>query len=109
MAPREQQRAISNILVHQRRNEPPCCHRLAHQLAFTKSAQEPDLTCKTPLVVGASDVAAQRITSVAWKRMDGGMVRPRAFAVDRLTTNSNHVGCSTGRSAGLVPFRILPT
>jgi hypothetical protein len=29
------------------------------------------------------------------------MVRPRAFAVFRLMTNSNLVGCSTGRSAGL--------
>jgi hypothetical protein len=41
MAPREPKRAISKILVNQRRNEPPCCHRLAHDLAFTKSAQEP--------------------------------------------------------------------
>jgi hypothetical protein len=41
MAPREQKRAISKIMVNQRRNEPPCYHRLAHHLAFTKSAQEP--------------------------------------------------------------------
>jgi hypothetical protein len=51
----------------------------------------------------------QRITSVAWKRREGGMVRPRAWAVLRLITNSNVVGCSTGRSAGLTPFRILST
>jgi hypothetical protein len=37
IAPREQKKAISKILVHQRRNEPPCCHRLAYHLAFTKS------------------------------------------------------------------------
>jgi hypothetical protein len=41
-APREPKRAISKILVNQRRNEPPCCHQLAHYLAFTKSAQEPE-------------------------------------------------------------------
>jgi hypothetical protein len=34
---------------------------------------------------------------------DGGIARPRALAVLRLMTNSNFVGCSTGRSAGLRP------
>jgi hypothetical protein len=37
------------------------------------------------------------------------MVSPRAFAVFRLMTNSNFVGCSKGRSVGLAPFRILWT
>src|SRR5262249_32034769 len=37
----------------------------------------------------------------------GGIVRPRDFAVLRLITSSNFVGCSTGMSAGFVPFRIL--
>jgi hypothetical protein len=40
---------------------------------------------------------------------DCGIVRPICFAVLRLITNSNFVGCSTGRSAGLAPFRILST
>jgi len=31
----------------------------------------------------------------------GGTVRPICFAVFRLITNSNLVGCSAGRSAGL--------
>ena len=39
----------------------------------------------------------------------GGMVRPICLAVFRLITSSNFVGCSTGRSAGLAPFRILST
>ena len=39
----------------------------------------------------------------------GGIVKPSALAVLRLITSSNLVGCSTGRSAGLVPFRILST
>ena len=46
MAPRKLKRAISKILVNQRRNEPPGCHRLAYYLAFTKSAQEPNILCK---------------------------------------------------------------
>src|SRR5437016_960990 len=38
-----------------------------------------------------------------------GIVNPSALAVLRLTTSSNLVGCSTGRSAGLAPFKILST
>jgi hypothetical protein len=39
----------------------------------------------------------------------GGIVRPICLAVLRLITNSNFVGCSTGKSAGFLPFRILST
>jgi predicted ATPase len=49
------------------------------------------------------------ITSSARARIDGGIVRPSALAVFRLTIKSNLVGCSTGRSAGLAPLRILST
>jgi hypothetical protein len=52
---------------------------------------------------------AYRMTLSAWKRRDGEMVRPRVWAVLRLITSSKVVGCSTGRSAGLPPFRILST
>ena len=37
------------------------------------------------------------------------IVSPSAFAVFRLITSSNFVGCSTGRSAGFAPLRILST
>src|SRR5207237_7583930 len=47
------------------------------------------------------------ITSSARASSDCGTVRPSAFAVLRLITNSNLVGCSTGRLAGFVPARIL--
>lgn len=36
------------------------------------------LICNIPLTVKASGVVAQRITSAAWKRRVGGIVRPRA-------------------------------
>ena len=36
-----------------------------------------------------------------------GTLRPSAFAVSILITTSTLVGCSTGRSAGLAPLRIL--
>src|SRR5262245_56257718 len=39
----------------------------------------------------------------------GGIVRPICFAALRLMTNSTFIACSTGRSAGFAPFRILST
>src|SRR5262249_23577616 len=51
---------------------------------------------------------AHSITSSATASSVGGTSRPRAFAVLRLMTSSNFVGCTTGRSAGLSPFRIRP-
>jgi hypothetical protein len=51
----------------------------------------------------------QRSTSSAWKRSVGGRVRPKAWAVVRVLTSSKVMGCSTGRSAGWAPFRILAT
>ena len=49
------------------------------------------------------------MTSSARDKSDGGIVSPRALAVLRLMTNSNFVGCSIGRLAGLAPLRILST
>ncbi len=46
------------------------------------------------------------ITLLAVATSDGAMVMPRAFAVFRLITRSNLVGCWTGRSPGLSPFRM---
>src|SRR5262249_46041153 len=53
--------------------------------------------------------AAHSITSSASASSVGGTVRPSARAVLRLITNSNLVGCWTGRSAGLAPLRITST
>src|SRR5262249_31219453 len=49
------------------------------------------------------------INSVAAASSLRGIVRPKVFAVRRLTTNSNSFGCWTGKSAGLAPLRICPT
>ena len=49
------------------------------------------------------------ITSSAATSRVCGTVRPSAFAVLRLMTKSNLVGCSTGNSVGLAPLRIRPT
>src|SRR5262249_62131335 len=48
--------------------------------------------------------------SITWSdrpSTDGGIVSPSALAVLRLMTNSNFVGCSTGRSAGFAPLRVV--
>jgi hypothetical protein len=49
------------------------------------------------------------ITSSARASSVADTSKPSAMAVTRLTTSSNLVGCSTGRSAGFVPRRILST
>ena len=49
------------------------------------------------------------ITSSARTRIESGIVNPIAFAVLRLRTISNFVACSTGRSAGFAPLKILST
>jgi hypothetical protein len=49
------------------------------------------------------------ITSLARPRTESGIVKPIFFAVLRFTTKSNFVACSTGRSAGFTPLKILST
>ena len=49
------------------------------------------------------------ITSSARASSVGGTSSPSAFAVLRLMTSSNVLGCSTGISAGFAPRRILST
>src|SRR5262249_22887720 len=54
-------------------------------------------------------LAVYLINLVARASPSGGIVTPISLAVLRFITSSNFVGCSTGRSAGLAPFRILST
>jgi hypothetical protein len=55
------------------------------------------------MTLSCSPAPAYWITASAWKMSSGGIVIPRAWAVLRLMTNSNFMGCSTGRSAGCAP------
>ena len=48
------------------------------------------------------------ITSSTVASSCAGTSRPSALAVCMLMTNSNLVDCTTGRSAGFAPLRILP-
>lgn len=56
----------------------------------------------------AENPIAYSITSSARASSKGGTLMPSAAAALRLMTNSNLVGCITGRSAGLAPPSILP-
>jgi hypothetical protein len=49
------------------------------------------------------------ITSSARASSVGGIVRPSVLAVLLFMISSNRVGCSTGRSLGFVPLKILST
>src|SRR5262249_15241862 len=53
--------------------------------------------------------AFHSITSSATSSRSRGISRFSDLAVLRLMTSSYLVGCSTGRSAGFAPFKILPT
>ena len=52
---------------------------------------------------------AYSITSLVRARIEGGIIRPRPFAVVTLTSNSKVAACWTGSSPGGVPLRILAT
>jgi len=49
------------------------------------------------------------MTESARVRIDAGVVSRMTVAVFMLMTSSSLAGCSTGRSAGFAPFRILST
>src|SRR5215470_17066293 len=48
------------------------------------------------------------ITSSAMASSPGDTASPSTFTVFMLITNTYFIGCITGRSAGLAPFRIRP-
>ena len=54
----------------------------------------------------------EHVYSITWSARSSnvcGIVSPSAFAVLRLISSSNFVGCSIGRSPGLAPLRIRST
>src|SRR5882724_453734 len=92
----------------------PCLLRVGKRnICQKKSCQQPEsdslphvfflASCLTPFA------SFHLITLSARYSIDCGIVRPICFAVLRFIASSNFVGCSTGRSAGLAPLRILST
>ena len=85
---------------------------LREQYETAGSAAAPAARCKKRLRWGSLILnlpSHHSITSSARARSIGGISRPSAWAVVRLRTRSNLVGCSTGMSAGFAPRRILST
>jgi hypothetical protein len=84
---------------------------------FSDLPPEADLTADivdvsnvpTPDSCTAVNSLSYSITSSARSRNDSGTRSPIAFAVAKLMISSNLVGCSTGRSAGFAPLKILST
>src|SRR5215475_4113098 len=83
------------------------------RLAAKGEQREPVVRCSVKVdagfILAAVMIVAYCMISSARFSRDGGIVRPSVLAVLALITSSNVVGCSTGRSAGLAPFRILST
>src|SRR6516225_4257677 len=86
-------------------SSPPCLLRSLPAGAVTGWGLHP---LEKRRLVTAHVESGHSMTSSARPRIVCGTVRPSASAVFRLTTSSNLVGCTTGRSAGLVPSRIRP-
>src|SRR5262249_4928846 len=79
-------------------DDPAAEQRTAHQ-----ADEEDDVLPKQP------PARAHGVTSSARRSSPGGIVSPRCLAALRLMSSSNLFGCSTGRSRGLAPLRILST
>src|SRR5437868_6474442 len=54
-------------------------------------------------------LAVHSMTSSARSKNDSWIIKPSTFAVIRFITRLNLVGCSTGKSPGLEPWKILFT
>src|SRR5262249_6793307 len=80
------------IVFQQYRSEADICSGLAY-VRFGPKADIHLHSIMSPAVVSKAD----------------GTMRPRAFAVFRLITSSNLVGCITGKSAGFSPLRMRAT
>ena len=63
--------------------------------------------CANSGLMHRSKTDCYSITSSARSRNNSGIAKPRTLAAIRLTTSSNLVGCSTGRSAGFAPLENL--
>jgi hypothetical protein len=84
----------------------PCRLRLRKRLSLARQRNNAKCQKETN---GAATKATYSITSSARASSVGGTVSPSAFAVFRLITRSNLVGCSIGKSLGWAPLKSLST
>src|SRR5215475_3125537 len=87
-------------IEHSRSAQPSRADILNVELIVRSGATADSCTAATPPYSISSSARASRV---------GGTVMPSALAVFILMTSWKRVGCSTGKSAGWAPFRILST
>ena len=75
---------------------------------FPSESGHVQCTRRCPVCANSGHCGTYSITSSAATSNDGGIVRPSAFAVLRLTVSSTFVDCWTGKSAGFSPLRMRP-
>src|SRR5262249_47528784 len=80
----------------------------AHPVWLLRARRERPRGCRTAKKGDELAPPNHSITSSASASSLSGISRWRAFAVVRLITNSNLVGCTTGRLAGFSPLRMRP-
>src|SRR5262245_16730134 len=89
---------------------PPGRHRLSRAARPDAAARHPPLASERGASYGRdARILRHWITRSARSTSDCGTRSPSAVAVFTLMTRSILVGCSTGRSAGLAPFRMRST
>ena len=85
------------------------CHHVVERASDVEGCHQAPLLMRwCPNCGGNSGAASGH--SMTWSARSSivcGIVRPSALAVLRLMVSANLVGCSTGRSAGFAPLRIL--
>lgn len=74
-----------------------------------ESGPSADISGQPLLTPSGPEAARYSITSSARNMIEFGIAKPSAFAVVRLSTSSNLVGCKTGSSAGFAPLTMRPT
>ena len=79
-----------------------------HRLPFAGLPAHPSTASEAGSCT-ATNRTPHSITSSARVKNDSGIVKLSIFAVFRLNTSSNFVGCSTGISPGAIPRKILST
>jgi hypothetical protein len=83
-----------------------CCRRTRPCPLYPGKPTSPAWRVMSAKGTGTEVRQPHSITSSARASSAGETVRPSAFAVFRLITNSYLVGACTGRSAGFSPFRM---
>ena len=111
-APTEEQQPISWVFTHSQ-GFGLTLARARRGSAGTPPHRDADtgvvLPARPSTIPCSSPAPTYWITSSARSRSVGGKVIPSTWAVFRLRTSSNLVGCSTGRSAGFTPFKMRST